>query len=335
MDRCPVEIIDQIFALACVDEGRTSHALSLVSKHFHDIASPYRFQALSIHFIEDLVRILDVVSRRPPHMRRVKHLYLNIVICGWIPSKATTRIIQLLSLLSADLQTLSLFTLEHWVLIIPTELPALRELTLFAHINPPAFVGSLQAPRLERLHIAYYDSLPEGFAECISRIAPKLTHLRISNVSQDRQHGNGDLLNAIASFNPGSSLEPKYTFPIRDTPSRKAEYPYKFPPSLQKCIIAQAATRTIKYDSVQCLYTYLASQLERLGAEDTSGKLHILKLAPYKRATLYWDSSHYSDQWPEMRKEWEERIDGGDGCWNPREIRVIPRSVQRPWVEIM
>ena len=160
IQNCPVEIALEIFSLACSDDGRTSHALSLVSKDFHSVSSPFRFRTLSIYSPEQLVRTIDVLLARPCQLRRVEHLHINIMSGRDVPSFIS----RLLTLVSSSLQTLSLCTFEYWGSVIPTELPALRELTLYTNVSSASFLGSLQAPRLQRLHIAFYNTLPEGFA---------------------------------------------------------------------------------------------------------------------------------------------------------------------------
>lgn len=275
------------------------------------------------------------LNAKAPHHRQVEHLYINIISsnhshgCQSTIRRTEELVVDLLKTIAPYLRTFTLCTLGYWSALVPLRLPALEELTLFTYLPAYSFTQSLEATHLKMLHIVSYSGLPSDLAGCISRIAPTLTHLRISSVSQDRD--NGDLLQAVASLSPGSVAEPD----VPPATQHKAQSVCAFPASLQKLIVAQAATRAIRFDSVQCLYTYLASQLERLGAEDTSGRLHILKLAPYKRATGYWDSLTYDEQVLELKAHWRSRINGECGHWNPKQVRVIPLTVRKPWLDIM
>ncbi|KAH8073379.1 hypothetical protein BXZ70DRAFT_747504 [Cristinia sonorae] len=320
MDRCPVEIVDDIFSRACTDGGLTGCSLASVSKAFHAVSLPHRFQSISVHSAAQIDRLLQRLEDTPHELRRVKHLYVNLPSIESIsetrlPPTNACRIERILCLIASDLEMFALCSVENWESLLPVELPALRELTIYASVSASAFTHSLQAPRLERLHIASYHSLPDNIDACITRIAPKLTHLRINGVAQDRPNGN--LVDAL------------------DVLSQNTPENFGFPKTLQQCIIAQAASRTLWYDNTQYLYTSVASQLERIGAEDTSGRLHVLKISPFKGATMYWDTSSFDHQAAEVKLNWLDRIAGGQGCWDPRHIRVIPKGKERPWEEAM
>ncbi|TCD66086.1 hypothetical protein EIP91_001844 [Steccherinum ochraceum] len=335
MDHCPVEIVAHIFSLACTDDDSTSRSLSLVSRGFRAVSEPLQFRCLAISSYDKLKGITQHLSAKPPHLRQVKHLFIDVHPQGNSRrgsgvSSTVALVVELLNIVAPDLQSCTLCTQEHWSALLPLHLPALTELTLYTHLSAQSFTQSLQAPKLKFLHIACYSSFPSKLADCFTRIAPDLTHLRISGVSQDRD--NGDLLEAVASLSPGSEAEPDVH---SDPPATHNMSACAFPASLRTLVVAQAATRAIRFDSVYCLYTYLASQLERLGAEDTSGRLHVLKLAPYKRATMYWDFLAYDEQVLELREQWRSRLEGGCGCWNPKQVRVIPLTSRKPWLEVM
>ncbi|TFK69322.1 hypothetical protein BDN72DRAFT_768069, partial [Pluteus cervinus] len=42
----PVEVWSRIFQLSCTDDGYTGHSLSQVSRTFHVVSAPYRFQSV-------------------------------------------------------------------------------------------------------------------------------------------------------------------------------------------------------------------------------------------------------------------------------------------------
>jgi hypothetical protein len=70
----PVELSQQIFEYACIDDGTTGRSLSLVSKSIHLTSRPYKFQSITICGADHATRFLLTLKQTPPQYRRVAYL---------------------------------------------------------------------------------------------------------------------------------------------------------------------------------------------------------------------------------------------------------------------
>ncbi|PCH34887.1 hypothetical protein WOLCODRAFT_155537, partial [Wolfiporia cocos MD-104 SS10] len=77
MDTLSVELHAQIFEYACVDDGSTARALSLVSHYFHEVVKPYLYQSLVVCGPAQLAALEARLAPLPPHLRRIRHLFLS------------------------------------------------------------------------------------------------------------------------------------------------------------------------------------------------------------------------------------------------------------------
>ncbi|KAF7981950.1 hypothetical protein HWV62_30741 [Athelia sp. TMB] len=77
MNRVPAEIWTTIFSFACLDSGATGRILSRVSKFIRDASAPVRWQSLHIHGPRKVVAFHARLLRTPPHLRRVRYLFLS------------------------------------------------------------------------------------------------------------------------------------------------------------------------------------------------------------------------------------------------------------------
>ncbi|KAI0350449.1 hypothetical protein OH77DRAFT_1524844 [Trametes cingulata] len=92
LEDLPLELIHEIFLLACTDGGRTGCSLSLVSKAVHALSRAARFNTLSftagslwqitrfLHFLEDAV---DAAKREGTPRPRVRHLCVVMTLGGY------------------------------------------------------------------------------------------------------------------------------------------------------------------------------------------------------------------------------------------------------------
>ena len=76
MDHLPLEIWDQIFALACLDTGQTGRSLSLVSRHFRDVSRLSQYQSVSLTRSKHILTFRQTLFHAPPKARRIKYLYV-------------------------------------------------------------------------------------------------------------------------------------------------------------------------------------------------------------------------------------------------------------------
>ena len=335
MDVVPTELLVEIFALACTDNGHTGRSLSLVSAYFHDVVQPVQLQSISVVGLRQMIGFLKLLESKP---RRVNHLLIADRIEDLPPfaerlqdqnsriqevrisraayvRKITQYYISILLLVAPHLHTFAIFLHFHDLVrvgvdypgLIPVTLPCLKELTVHGKVSKQSFATSFQAPHLERLHIAKYVSLPEDVPSTLSHIAPNLTHLRISGVSA--WIPNGNLLDALRSVaNPSFSSDSQHLYPGLPIP--------QFSSKLQKVIIGQRVSYVSGTRSNPAYHSHTVEGLERLGMMCTDGRLVVLQIPPYVNAPGYWDANR-SGKLQQTEKDWLERINGGEGCWDP------------------
>ena len=74
---CPTEIWYEICALACTDTGITGRSLSLVSKHFHVVSRPFKYQSIAITQWRQLIAFAQTFSQLLDDQKRIKYLYIH------------------------------------------------------------------------------------------------------------------------------------------------------------------------------------------------------------------------------------------------------------------
>ena len=77
MELCPPEIWHEIFALACTDTGLTGRSLSLVSKQFHDISGPFKYQSLAITRWRQLIAFAQIFPQLPDIQKKIIYLFIH------------------------------------------------------------------------------------------------------------------------------------------------------------------------------------------------------------------------------------------------------------------
>jgi hypothetical protein len=75
MDALPSELQDRIVAFSCTDGGPSACSLRLVSRHFHALTIPYRFQSVAIAGLEQLSSFVDQLGATPAGHRCTRHLF--------------------------------------------------------------------------------------------------------------------------------------------------------------------------------------------------------------------------------------------------------------------
>jgi hypothetical protein len=77
METCPSEIWHEIFAFACTDSGLTGRSLSLVSKPFHDISGPLKYQSIAITRWRQLIAFSQTFPQLPDLQKKIKYLFIH------------------------------------------------------------------------------------------------------------------------------------------------------------------------------------------------------------------------------------------------------------------
>ncbi|KAG6917379.1 hypothetical protein DXG01_002758 [Tephrocybe rancida] len=198
MNVIPPELHSYIFQLACLDDGRTVRALSLVSKYFREVSRPFLYQSLSISGSAQITTLASVFQNTAPHLRTVRHLFLsthtNSADAAYPPKPKpidtadSAAILKIISLSAPTLETLSFVSASpsmstmHISRLFRTSFPSLRELSISGFYPFPTAPGKM--PRLERLHL-HGNRNPHGLLEggVLDEACPSLTHLRVSGLS--------------------------------------------------------------------------------------------------------------------------------------------------------
>jgi hypothetical protein len=77
MDRCPDEILHDIFVLACTDDGTTGRRLSITSRRIRRVASAVRYRYIAVFGAAQLKAISVLLEAGPPSIR-VEHLLVSL-----------------------------------------------------------------------------------------------------------------------------------------------------------------------------------------------------------------------------------------------------------------
>jgi len=71
-----MEIWNQIFTLACTDNGFTGRSLSLVSRYIHKTSKSAKLQSLSVTKPQQIHALARLIAETPPKYRRVRYLFI-------------------------------------------------------------------------------------------------------------------------------------------------------------------------------------------------------------------------------------------------------------------
>jgi len=313
MEKLPPEICTKIFSSACLDTGFTGCSLSLVSKYVHEASLPTRLQSVSLRGHRQILAFASMLDRMSPHLRRIQHLFISSnplppcdtdnmnktngdkEIAGAVLGilKNAARRLELLDLALTD-------DIESSIDPARISLPRLKELTtngifVFRQLEGDQITLTLEpCHELRRLHVSqpifidYYDL--ELFGH-IGRLAPSLTHLRLSAPRGSHtfpltlQAALQPLLEHIGNQSQTCTL----------------------PASLTKVLVQSEPPRRVsKCGTPRIRYYHMLESLRVLQERD--GRIVLLKHKREGEAGLSQLSDGLSD--------WRDRVDGGEGCWN-------------------
>ncbi|RDX55346.1 hypothetical protein OH76DRAFT_1478010 [Lentinus brumalis] len=311
MDLLPLEILHHIFLLACSDGGRTGLFLSLVSRSYHDIARPMRYNSVAIIGYRNIDTFLRCYKNDRAALQTqeqesapiVRHLLLTTdatdmerVIGTGVTESLQSSLLELLQLVGPTIVTMSYTChVQLEVLLAEHAFPRLRELTFLRNFARP-YCQSAGAtpiptypplprglPSLRKLHVILITTLDHTVPVILARwahAAPNVTHLRVSNVRGGM--GGMEWLQEM--------LEKK-----RD------ERPY---PSIAHIVI-QPYTRPVHATNrggmTQAIHGQFIAQLDAY-QQNAPADLNLVRLEPAA--------------WSQMLlREWRDGAEGGDGAW--------------------
>jgi hypothetical protein len=292
MNNCPVELILKIFSYACTDGGRTGCALSLVSRWIHAVATPVRFQTVSLTGLSQMRLFINALEALPAPPR-VSHLLLSDngiadsesekpdrcaqweTVCGSIVSTLCGSLISLMAdLRSAGVTTAGLIRAD-------SNFPLLQDLSIACTIErlsmtfpptPPLM------PNLRRLHLFSNASEISRIRSFISG-SPQITHIRLSN-----------------------SPDEAWLVQFLEAALRKESEILRLPGGLKQLIVQPA-------ESPYNLNAYYGTMMMRFfnvrdKFKDFETRHEIVALTPecYYRAE-------------DAMEDWLDIVAGGDGCW--------------------
>lgn len=195
MDRCPVEICNEIFRLACSDNGYTGRSLSLVSKFVRETSQASKLQSLSVIGYEQLIGLASALDNIHPTLRQVRYIFISAHArrTAFDPKalapeytrreSAYAAFARILRAISPTVEILHAFFIFYRQFpLLPVSLPLLHELTLHGPLEvreAAPDTQSIQFPSLRHLHLTSFYS-PTHLFQQILKLAPSLLHLRIS-----------------------------------------------------------------------------------------------------------------------------------------------------------
>lgn len=302
--------------LACTDGGVTGRSLQLVSRYVNQTSRAAMFHSLSIHGLRQmlaLAALLESNDLSKQNRRRVHHLSItdcqthhfevggnimredvaNIweerslapVEAPWVPNDLeetrSDAIQRIINANSSSLISLSLYlaVCSRAPLKLSFYMPRLTELTTLLCIQEPQLaVSTLESfktyPSLRRWNTAGFSVyLPYLFGH-ITRLAPRLTHLKLHRV----QPCSESLVRALDPFYKG------YEDVVR------------LPVTIERVFIQTDPLNSWRWD-LEILRPTFSRKRGRI-------TLHTTKDVKYDKQEA-----------KVVNKQWQDRINGGKGCW--------------------
>ncbi|KAF8162711.1 hypothetical protein B0H34DRAFT_291543 [Crassisporium funariophilum] len=194
MDRCPAEICSEIYAFACIDDGRTGRALSLVSRYTRQTSKPFKLQSVSVIGYNQLFAFADLVENTPLPLRQVRCIFISAHPRQTASDpkaltpeyarrqQAYAAVGRILQAISSCVKVVHAFFIFYRPFpLLPVSLPALEELTVHGPTET-SMIGmdeSIQFTKLRHLHLTSFCS-PSYILGSVSKLTPSLAHLRLS-----------------------------------------------------------------------------------------------------------------------------------------------------------
>ncbi|KAL1947809.1 hypothetical protein VTO73DRAFT_13533 [Trametes versicolor] len=350
MESLAVELLMAIFAFACTDGGRTGCSLALVCKHFREVSRPLRFHSVALTGAPDQLKRFFVLFEREradlgsTSASKVRHAFIRTVRLKALPLdqasstsvsgettpseedvehghgceddddvaaprtrfEYTELLSALLRAIAPTLETLVFLPLNITLDVEPLDpgivFPVLHELTLgspllyYTSNNPTPPLPQRAYPSLTRLHLR--SSIHGQRSDDWVYHAPGLTHISVSSVGY-RTH-----VPSFKLFFDGSATRPE-------------EQPFK---KLQTLIIHLFQPPSVRFCHGTPLLRY-----ERMVAELWESQAEAMVPVYIFPPKMEGDWSGAGGAWygDVDREAWEDRMQGGEGCWGVENRAVI------------
>ena len=330
----PTELWLRIFALACLDSGRTGCALSATSHRFRYLSAEYRYQSISVTSAEQIYALWEQLRSVPQSLRQIRHLHVrrSVPLAGprYPPSDVARPIVErhswyfpyfretiaaslefdekihdLLTWAAPTLETLSIF----WVSQYPQapsnflgllRFPSLAELTVRGALIVPDDNVHF-APQLQRLNVAsIHTAARRSFARNLASVFPRLTHLRLSRMKNLNAEQVDLVLDLLVAF--GVDVKE-----MEENVDRLGRIARMHDRQTKRFLYVEPGPFSDR-ERVQELDANALSGLETL--------LELQKQYP-TLVTLGTHSGHsLSQDAVVVQEEWQQRLEGGEGGWS-------------------
>ena len=343
MQHAPTEIWNQISSHACTDSGSTGRSLSLVSKFIREASAPFKLQSIAAHGSKQFISLNKLLLATPPHLRRTRYLFISAILPTLPPRRGLSRLLparkaseayprwaekdagEITSAFSSIIKqvagSVEILYFEipifHFRPLDPTlSFPRLEEVTsncFFGSQAPCEVAGQPKVticPKLRRWHFTHYPLstwawIGDDVIGTIRLIAPCITHVRFSDLYHP--FGVSQQSRLVSSLNSALGLDP-HRDSLAQQPSETFEMVYAqpgVPPDIKEGLGA-----------VRLMYDWLLMSLQNLNETDDRFVL-LLPRADEGRSLC-------------AASVWEERINGGEGCWSLSESvqggKEMPRA---------
>lgn len=360
MEKCPPEIHARIFHYACMDDGTTGCALTLVSRYIREVSYPYQWQCISLAGFKRVVQLAKSIQsmsgRRPIYHLFISDRYSPPPNCFPHPDDQTAYDLDLLPALTAILRHAAT-TLETLVFYSDTcfyngaigvrhllsfGYPHLRELTIRACCTPRQLasprsgdISLSNCPRLERLHLALpYHGLSSDNLQAthnlVRSISPAISHLRLTMLDK---WGSKRVVEVVHAELAAVGIVPKVLdLPPSDwdSPSSTVALPVTwdrlFPEGLRFFAIQPSPTSTFYCSCCMDLRgdVDVMRILERMSVVADKDRFAYMDRRPIAVRRCRTDPMEVAGYgYAEARIDWMERIGDGCGCWKQKDLASL------------
>lgn len=328
--RLPAELWGSIAAHACTDGGYTGRALSLTCRYFHAVVKPMRFHSVAIvgarrlHLLAERMACLPSATEPEPH---IEHLFVSVadteaepgpVSREAVPNTVQDNYVAVMIRAAPHVRTLVVHDLpvadaayyrRRDVGSPPAalSLPHLNSISTKTPAQGPD--GTLRDfyPSLQRVHITQAQPGHDMWNSLV-RLAPRMTHLRLSGLVQDLQLA--PFLSTLLDIPPS---------PARPDPPLLPGEMQQFPPS--SVWEAQATQAREVLTRLQCVWVQARAYTGRTGKEPTVMLVALERIVRdceqlgMDDRLVVLPEGHSIYGLDEAKEDWLDLVNGGDGPW--------------------
>jgi len=327
MERCPPEICSRIYALACVDDGATGRALSLVSRYINETSKYTKFQSVAVRSLNQALAFAALLEQSPPGDHRVCNLFISMNPGRSIyKAKRTSSISSTLRRIRSLLSSLP-HTMKRKQRGGRGDPFKNRSEDTMSEVALTRILTAV-APSLQTLSIAIQTFGVSAFRQGSQAIPclPALHELTLGFHSENFYHSE-DILTAFTSLPNVRRLNLEWLRVVIN-PSVLLERVLRLAPNLTHLRLPTVAPFVI-YGIESGMFSPLPSMLEMILVQPPPPPCPDLN---YEEVAVDWSvllslnddrvirlrPSYLEWNWPPdiLEKDWSERLIGGEGCWD-------------------